>query len=154
REHRLPGLAAGIVHGDRLAWAAGPGVADIDARRRPDAGTLYRIASSAKTFTATLVMHLRDEGKLAPHDPAVQHLPEPEPAAASVAPIGTLTIRRMLSHESGLLGDPPGTDWSSATYEQNAVANLARAPEIGIRVPPNTQQKYSNLAYQLLGEIV
>jgi hypothetical protein len=60
----------------------------------------------------------------------------------------------MLSHESGLLGDPPGTDWSSARYEQDPVVNLARASEIGLRVPPNTQQKYSNLAYQLLGEIV
>jgi hypothetical protein len=32
--------------------------------------------------------------------------------------------------------------------------NLARVAEIGTRIPPNVQQKYSNLAYQLLGEIV
>src|SRR5690242_17226270 len=154
REHRLPGLAAGVVHGDELVWTAGPGFADVGARTRPNAGTLYRIASITKTFTATLVMQLRDEGLLALDDPAVEHLPELEAADASVAPISALTIRRMLSHESGLLGDPPGTDWSSARYEANAAANLARAPEIGIRVPPNTQQKYSNLGYQLLGEIV
>lgn len=154
REHRLPGLAAGVVHRDELVWTAGPGFADIGARTRPDAGTLYRIASITKTFTATLVMQLRDEGLLALDDPAVEHLPELEAADVSVAPINALTIRRMLSHESGLLGDPPDTDWSSARYEPDPVANLARAPEIGIRVPPNTQQKYSNLGYQLLGEIV
>jgi CubicO group peptidase (beta-lactamase class C family) len=154
REHRLPGLAAGIVHDDRLVWSAAPGFADIADRRRPDTGTLYRIASITKTFTATLIMQLRDEGRLALDDPAVEHLPELEAADSTVGPISAVTIRRMLSHESGLLGDPPGTDWSAARYEQDAAVNLARAGEIGLRVPPNTQQKYSNLAYQLLGEIV
>ena len=33
-------------------------------------------------------------------------------------------------------------------------ANLERASEIGARIPPNTQPKYSNMGYQLLGEIV
>ena len=154
REHRLPGLAAAIVHGDRLVWSAGPGFADIAERRRADTGTLYRIASITKTFTATLIMQLRDEGRLALDDPAVAHLPELEAADSTVGPITGVTIRRMLSHESGLLGDPPGTDWSSARYEQDPAVNLGRAAEIGLRVPPNTQQKYSNLAYQLLGEIV
>src|SRR5205085_11009034 len=130
--------------GGAVVGPAGPGFADIGARPRPDAGTLYRIASTTKTVTATLVMQLRDEGLLALDNPAVEHLPELEAADASVAPISALTIRRMLSHESGLLGDPPGTDWSSARYEADAAANLARAPEIGIRVPPDTQQKYPN----------
>ncbi|HET6849067.1 MAG TPA: serine hydrolase domain-containing protein [Gaiellales bacterium] len=154
REHRLPGLAAAIVHGDHLAWSAAPGFADVAARRRPNTATLYRIASITKTFTATLIMQLRDEGRLALDDPAVEHLPELSEADSAVGPISAVTIRRMLSHESGLLGDPPGTDWSSATYEEDPVVNLARADQIGLRVPPNTQQKYSNLAYQLLGEIV
>jgi CubicO group peptidase (beta-lactamase class C family) len=60
----------------------------------------------------------------------------------------------MLSHESGLVGDPPGTDWASAAYEASPAANLARVAEIATTVPPSTQQKYSNLAFQLLGEIV
>lgn len=34
-------------------------------------------------------------------------------------------IRRLLSHESGLLGDPPGTDWSVPVYEGDPAANLA-----------------------------
>jgi CubicO group peptidase (beta-lactamase class C family) len=52
------------------------------------------------------------------------------------------------------MGDPPGTDWSGPVYEPDPAANLARAGEIATSIPTNDQQKYSNLAYQLLGEIV
>ena len=154
KEHRLPGAAVGIVHGDALAWFAGVGFADIAEHRAPDVTTLYRVASITKTFTGTAIMQLRDEGLLHLDDPAVVHLPE---LASGVSPFGaleTVTIRRMLSHESGLQGDPPGTDWWVPDYEGSAERNLARAGEITTTIPPNTQQKYSNLAYQLLGEIV
>jgi CubicO group peptidase (beta-lactamase class C family) len=154
REHRLPGAAVGIVHGDELVWSAGTGFADIEARRAPNARTLYRVASITKTFTGTAIMQLRDEGRLHLDDPAVAHLPELRDAESPFGPIETVTIRRLLSHESGLMGDPPGTDWTEPIYEGDARASLARVAEIGTRVAPNTQQKYSNLGYQLLGEIV
>jgi CubicO group peptidase (beta-lactamase class C family) len=56
----LLGAAAGVVHGDELAWAAGEGFADTGAQVASDPGTLYRIASIPKTFTGTAVMQLRD----------------------------------------------------------------------------------------------
>ena len=57
-----PGAAAGVVHGDELAWAAGAGFADTGTQVTSDPGTLYRIASITKTFTGTAVMQLRDAG--------------------------------------------------------------------------------------------
>jgi Beta-lactamase len=60
----------------------------------------------------------------------------------------------MLSHESGLLGDPDGTDWAVPAYEGAAERTLSRPAQIAVMVPPHSQHKYSNLAYQLLGEIV
>jgi CubicO group peptidase (beta-lactamase class C family) len=154
RDQRLPGAAAGVVVGDRLVWSGGYGFADVAARRAPDAHTLYRIASITKTFTATAVLQLRDLGRLDLDDPIIAHVPELRAAASSFGPIESVTIRRLLSHESGLVGDPPGTDWTLRRYEGDIAANLARVTEIGTMVPPNTQQKYSNLGYQLLGEIV
>ncbi|HEX9123198.1 MAG TPA: serine hydrolase domain-containing protein [Actinomycetota bacterium] len=154
KEHRLPGAAVGVVRGDGLVWSAGVGFADVGERRAPEPTTLYRIASITKTFTGTAIMQLRDEGRLHLDDPAVSHLPELRGAASPFGPIETLTIRRMLSHESGLQGDPPGTDWTAIAYESVVDRNLERVTEIGTRVPPNSQQKYSNIAYQLLGEIV
>jgi CubicO group peptidase (beta-lactamase class C family) len=153
REHRLPGASVAVVHGDDLAWSAGVGFCDIGAWRAPDEGTLYRVASITKTFTGTAIMQLRDEGRLGLDDPVAGHLPELR-AGAGVGSIDNVTIRMLLSHESGLMGDPPGTDWHGPTYQGAPAANLARAAEIGTRVPPYTQQKYSNMGYQLLGEVV
>jgi D-alanyl-D-alanine carboxypeptidase len=154
KEHRLPGAAVGIVHGDKLVWSKGIGFADIKKKRRADSKTLYRIASITKTFTATAVMQLRDQGKLALDDPLVTYLPELAVARSTFAPIEGLTIRRLLSHESGLQSEPPDTDFSGVLYESEAAKNLARAADISLTVPPNTQWKYSNLGYQLLGELV
>jgi D-alanyl-D-alanine carboxypeptidase len=154
KQNRLPGAAVGVVHGDDLVWSAGVGFADVAARRAPEPITLYRVASITKTFTGTAIMQLRDEGLLHLDDPAVAHLPELRGAASPFGAIETVTIRRMLSHESGLTSEPPGTDWTLPAYEGLVDRNLVRVAEIGTRIPPNTQPKYSNLAYQLLGEIV
>jgi CubicO group peptidase (beta-lactamase class C family) len=154
KEHRLPGAAVGVVHDGELAWAGGVGFADRASKRPSDRKTLYRIASITKTFTATAVMQLRDQGKLALDDPAIVYLPELEAAQSPLGPIEGLTLRRMLSHESGLQSEPPGTDWSDVVYEDDPGRTMARVAEIATRVPVHTQWKYSNLAYQLLGEIV
>jgi CubicO group peptidase (beta-lactamase class C family) len=150
----LPGAAAGVVVADELAWAAGAGFADLGAQVASDPGTLYRIASITKTFTGTAVMQLRDGGQLDLDDPAVKYLPELRGAVSPFAAIEAVTIRRMLSHESGLATEPPGTDWSVPAYQGDPQLTLARPGDIAAMLPPNVQHKYSDLAYQLLGEIV
>jgi D-alanyl-D-alanine carboxypeptidase len=155
RQNRLYGAAAGVVRGDELVWADGAGFADLQARRPAGPGALYRIASVTKTFTGTAIMQLRDAGKLDLDDPAVRWLPELT-GSGSPETIGQVTIRRLLSHESGLTSEPPGTDWGlpDLAYQGHAQRSLARAAEIVTAIGPNQQPKYSNLGYQLLGEIV
>ncbi len=154
KEHRIPGVAAGVVHGADLVWSAGVGHADIASARPAAPDVLYRIASITKTFTGTAIMQLRDRGLLHLDDPAVTYLPELRDASSPFGAIETVTLRRLLSHESGFMGDPPGTDWATPTYEGEAARNLERVAEMGTKIPPNAQQKYSNIGYQLLGEIV
>jgi CubicO group peptidase (beta-lactamase class C family) len=155
RENRLYGAAAGVVHGDELVWAGGAGFADLAAGRHSGPDVLYRVASITKTFTGTAILQLRDAGKLDLDDPVVKWVPE---LADSASPetIGGVTIRRLLSHESGLVSEPPGTDFMALqpSYQGVVARNLERAGEIFTAVPPNTQLKYCNLGYQLLGEIV
>jgi CubicO group peptidase (beta-lactamase class C family) len=143
-----------VVHGDDLAWSRGIGFANVESRMAPEPTTLYRIASITKTFTGTAIMQLRDEGRLHLDDPAVKFIPELRGASTPFGDIDAVTIRRMLSHESGLMSEPPGTDWRAPSYEGNVSRNLARMAEIGTKVPTNSQWKYSNLAFQILGEIV
>jgi len=154
RQNRLPGAAAGVVHGDELAWMAGAGFADTGAQRPSRPETLYRIASITKTFTGTAIMQLRDAGQLGLDDPAVDYLPGLRGAVSPFTTTEAVTIRRMLSHESGLATEPPGTDWSVPVYQGAPEVTLGQAGDIVLKLPPNGQHKYSDLAYQLLGEIV
>ncbi len=155
RDNRLYGAAAGIVHRGELAWSGGAGYADLAAGRRSGPDVLYRIASITKTFTGTAIMQLRDATRLDLDDPVVKWIPE---LAGSASPetIGAVTIRRLLSHESGLVSEPPGTDFLAGEprYEGAMARNLERVAEIFTAVPPNTQPKYCNFGYQLLGEVV
>jgi CubicO group peptidase (beta-lactamase class C family) len=153
-DNRLPGGVAGVVYGDELAWSAGAGFADLAARRAADPAMLYAIASITKTFTGTAIMQLRDAGQLDLDDPAVAWLPELRQAVSPFGPIEGVTIRRMLSHESGLPAEPPGTDWAVPAYQDDPEQTLRRAGEIAVTLAPNAQHKYSDLAYQLLGAIV
>ena len=154
RDNRLYGAAAGVVHGTELVWSGGAGFADAAAGRPSGADVLYRIASITKTFTGTAVMQLRDTGLLDLDDPAVKWIPELSDSA--IPQIGAVTIRRLLSHESGLVSEPPGTNFLAVEprYEGLAARNLERVADIFAAVPPNTQTKYCNLGYQLLGEVV
>ena len=153
KEHRLPLATLPVVQANLLPYTAGIRFRDDLVGPTADDTTLYRVASVTKTFTGTAIMQLRDEGRLGLDDPVVAHVPELS-AAVGVSPIESVTIRRLLSHESGLMGDAPGTNWEGPTYQGSVTANLERASEIGARIPPNTQPKYSNMGYQLLGEVV
>jgi CubicO group peptidase (beta-lactamase class C family) len=72
KDNRLYGAAAGVVHGNELAWSDGAGFADAAAERQSSADTLYRIASITKTFTGTAILQLRDEARLNLDDAAVR----------------------------------------------------------------------------------
>jgi CubicO group peptidase (beta-lactamase class C family) len=154
RQERLPGAVAGVVCGNELAWLAGTGFAEVATGKATDPAMLYGIASITKTFTGTAIMQLRDAGRLGLDDPAVAWLPELGSMVSPFGPVDGVTIRRMLSHESGLPAEPPGTDWAIPAYQGAPEATLRRAGEISVRFPPHAQHAYSDLAYQWLGEIV
>src|SRR5215831_6873641 len=68
-----PGVAYGIVAGGELVHSGGSGERWLGGPT-PDAGTVFRIASMTKSFTAAAVLALRDEGRLALDDPAEPRL--------------------------------------------------------------------------------
>src|SRR5256885_6758137 len=63
-----PGVAYGIVAGGRLVHSGGWGERWLGGPT-PDAGTVFRIASMTKSFTAAAGLALRGDGRLAPGDP-------------------------------------------------------------------------------------
>jgi len=141
---RLPSLAAAVVRADETIWSGAVGLADIEARIEATADTQYRVGSITKTFTAVSVMQLRDAGKLDLDDRLEQHLP----GVANGSP----TIRRMLSHLSGLQRE---AGEMFVTGEVPTIEQILDAMGGYEQVlPASRAHHYSNLAYGLLGEVV
>lgn len=153
RTSHLPGASVGIVRDGRLAWTLGVGHADVAARRLPDQRTLYRVASITKTFTATAVLQLRDEGRLRLDDPAVRFIPELAAVRNPFGPIEDITIRRLLMHTSGLQGEEPSDD-PDVAGEHLAADIPGLLDRVRVAIPPETDHKYCNLGYILLGLVV
>jgi CubicO group peptidase (beta-lactamase class C family) len=142
---RLPSLSAAVFRGGELVWSEAVGLGDVDRRVEATTETQYAIASITKTFTAAAMLQLRDEKRLDLDDPLSRHLPE--------AAHGTPTLRRMLSHASGLQREPPGEIWETLEFpdEEELLRRLEDAEQV---LPPAADWHYSNLAYALLGQVV
>jgi CubicO group peptidase (beta-lactamase class C family) len=154
KDNRLPGAAAGVIFEDKVAWSGGAGYADTASGMTADSATMFCVASITKTFTGTAIMQLRDDSRLQLDEPIATFIPELRKIALPTSEIDAVTVRRMLAHESGLASEPPGTDWTIPSYEGMAARTLERVADIATRIPPDQHPKYSNLAYQFLGEVV
>ena len=144
-ERRLPSVSAAVARYGEIIWSETIGLAVVEPREETSSETQYRVGSITKTFTAAAVLRLRDDGALALDDPIGKHL-----RGASDA---TPTIRRLLSHASGLQRELPGASWETLGFPaaEELVASLGDAEEV---LEPGRHWHYSNLAFALLGQVV
>ena len=150
---RDAGMAAAIVDNGEIVWFTGVGHADLESRQPPDQLTTSRVASITKTFTATAIMKLRDAGMLELEDPLVLHIPEFAAARALAGTLEGVTIKRLLTHHSGLSTETPLPTWAKPEFPE--IDRVIDAfPDTEIVIPQDSQWKYSNLGFGLLGEVV
>jgi CubicO group peptidase (beta-lactamase class C family) len=141
-EARLPSLVAGIVRDGGLAWHGARGRVG-GAPPGPD--TQYRIGSISKTFTALLVMRLRDEGALALTDRFEEHVPG--------SPFGDRTVGQLLAHGGGVQAETSG-EWWERTPVGSWDEVVAQLDEHATPHAPGRRFHYSNLGFGALGELV
>lgn len=124
-EERHVGVIA-LVQRDGRTWLGAAG--DYQGKREADPGDLFDIGSTGKTFLATVVLQLVEEGRLSLDDTVERWLPGKVDGGRRVL------IRHLLNHTSGLTVTPSG----------------------GITVihAPGSVYGYSNTDYGLLGNIV
>jgi CubicO group peptidase (beta-lactamase class C family) len=144
QEKRLPSISAAVLRDGQLIWETAVGVADVEAGREATPDTQYRIGSITKTFTAVAIMQLRDAGKLDLEDTLDRHVD-------GVA--HTPSIRRLLSHSSGLQRETHDESWLTLRFAppEELLETLAQAEVV---LPPGARFHYSNLAFALLGIVV
>jgi CubicO group peptidase (beta-lactamase class C family) len=131
----------------------GAGRSAVDADAAPSSSTLFRIGSVTKTFTATAVMRLHQLGRLALDDPLAAHVPEAALIRNPFGPVDQITIRRLLSHRSGLQGEAPLPYWETLRFPDESEL-LDSLDGVGVVVAPGEVMKYSNLGYALLGAAI
>ncbi|NJP51264.1 beta-lactamase family protein [Streptomyces sp. SBST2-5] len=141
-EGRVPSLVATVVRGGAAVWSGARTAVDGAAA---DEHVQYRIGSITKTFTAVLVLRLRDEGVLDLGDPLEKHLPG--------TGVGEATIAQLLAHAGGLAAETPGPWWerTPGSLRPELADVLGERPLVH---PVGRRFHYSNPGYALLGALI
>jgi CubicO group peptidase (beta-lactamase class C family) len=145
---QIPGVAVGVVEQGHLVYARGFGYRDVDKHLPVTPDTLFPLGSCSKTFTATAIALLADEGRIALDTPVRTYLADfslQDPVASA-----TLTPRDLLTHMSGL----PRHDffWYEAPFSRDELYDRLRFLEPS--GPPREQWRYNSLMFVVAGRIV
>jgi len=144
----IPGVAVGVWTGGRENYAV-HGVTSIENSLPVDRDTLFVLGSVTKSYTASALMVLVEQGKVALDAPVRRYVPEfalPDEQAAA-----EITVMQLLNHTSGL-------DWrlSANTGEgDDALAGqVACLAESNLIAPPGARPSYSQVGFNVLGRII
>ena len=169
---RVVGIAAHVVRRDGTVvydGAAGLRDPDADDPVRPD--TLFRLASMTKPITATAVLMLVDEGRIALDDPVGRFVPElasplvQEMPGRAVPAVRQPTVRDLLRHTSGLsyrFMNVPGiaedyerldVDDGMAAPDLSLDENMRRLSRAPLQAQPGARWGYG-LSFDVLGAVV
>ncbi len=148
----IPGIAWGVIRDGSLAHTGATGTIRDGEERRPDADTVFRIASMTKSFTAATVLLLRDAGRIRLDEPVATYVPELAGWRPPNDDAGAVTVRQLLTMSAGLPTDDPWGDRQQG-LALDAFADLLRAGPT-FAWPPGTVFDYSNLGYGILGRVI
>jgi Tol biopolymer transport system component len=119
--------------------------------RRPTGSQRFRVGSVTKTFTATIVLELVEEGTLRLGSTLEDHVP-------GVIPRGDeITIRQLLQHRSGLANFTDYPSWLERALRSPStrpIDTLRFAGSKPLVFAPGTQERYSNTNYIALGLVI
>ncbi|MDO5627361.1 MAG: serine hydrolase domain-containing protein [Mobilicoccus sp.] len=147
---RVPGVQVCVRVGDEVLLSDAFGTAD--AERGVDLTThhLFRVASHSKTFTATAIMQLREDGVLGLDDRLSRWLPQFEGHD-----LGPVTLRELLGHQGGIVRDGDDADYWQLRHEFPTEEQLLdMLTDHGVVFEPNRHFKYTNYGYSLLGLVI
>jgi CubicO group peptidase (beta-lactamase class C family) len=150
---KIPGLALGVMRNGKIIKAQGYGLCNVELDVPVKPETIFQTGSVGKQFTATAVMMLVEEGKIAPNDKISKYVAE--------APVGwkEITVRNLLTHTSGI--PDYGSDENTKTkkiidlrvdYAEEELVH--RFAELPLDFAPGSKWSYSNSGYVILGVLI
>ncbi|HYZ84779.1 MAG TPA: exo-beta-N-acetylmuramidase NamZ domain-containing protein, partial [Bryobacteraceae bacterium] len=145
RADELPGAVVIVGRRNGIVYQKAYGNRSVVPTREPmTLDTIFDIASLTKVVaTTTSIAKLVEQGKVRINDPVTKYLPEFQAGRSDI------TVRQLLTHTSGMRPDVDlKPEWSG--YETGIRLALLDKPI----APPNTRYMYSDINFDLLGEIV
>lgn len=139
KNHRFNGNVL-IAEKGHVVYQKSFGYADVGNKRLNTRTSVFSIASITKTFTATAILQLEEQGKLNTNDLVKQYLPE--------FPYPTITIRHLLSHTSGIPTYGPLFDSIRLANPDTVFINKDILPRYALVKPPLNFQPGENGQYQ------
>lgn len=146
----LPGVAALVLKDGKPLLRKGYGMANVELGVPIQPEHVFRIGSTTKLFTATAIMLLVDEGRIALDAPVSRYLPQAPKHWNKV------TVEHLLTHTSGIpnLTMDSGYWRTTARLEHTLDQLVAPARQRPLLSAPGTVFAYNNTGYHLLGQIV
>ncbi|MCB0662958.1 MAG: beta-lactamase family protein [Saprospiraceae bacterium] len=147
KKNLLMGSIAFSQNGN-LVYAKAVAYANIDKQIKADTGTKYRIGSVSKLFTATMIMQLVAEGKLALEDSIARFFPQ-WPNAQEI------TIEHLLRHQSGIFNFGKSKNRKYKHANPQTIAEIISLFETAqVAFPPGKKVDYNNANYVVLSLII
>ncbi len=146
-EHRVPGMAIGIIDNGVLR-TRGLGVTNVEDPLPVTDHTVFPIASISKTFAATAMMRLVEQGKVDLNAPVRKYLPEFTVRDAAVS--RDVTVWHLLTHTSGWEGQVSGPERGEDTL-RNFVTTIADLMQVA---PPGAAWSYNNAGFSVAGRVI
>ncbi len=146
---KAAGFAVAIVEKDKVIYAKGFGVKDIQSKEPVTPNTLFAIGSCTKAFTASLIGMLAEEGKLDYDEPVRKYLPMLEFYNNDMNNL--ITLRDMMSHKTGL----PRHDISwYLNQSENRDSLIQRIKYMEPTYRPKEKYQYNNFMFLAQGVVV
>ena len=149
-EQRIAGMTLVVVRDGTVIYGKGYGYADRETARPVKPEDRFEIGSISKSFTATAIMLLVEDGKISLDDKLDKFIASAPPQWSGI------TIRHLLSHTSGLPeypDDPTFTDLlANKILREDDMLGRFKAYPLGWE--PGTKYRYSNVGYDILGIVV
>jgi CubicO group peptidase (beta-lactamase class C family) len=140
-EWKVPAVAIAVVQKGETALLKAYGQRDVEAGLATTTQTQFTICSITKTFTATGLAMLVDEGRLDWTKPVRDYVPEFRLHDAVAT--DRITVRDLLSHHTGL----PRHDWIWMPGDRSRAEMLTAMRYIEPSRDVRTTYQYSNLGY-------
>lgn len=147
-EHHVPGASLAVLSGGTVHELA-TGVLHRGTGVEVTTDSVFQMGSIAKIYTATMIMQLSEAGRLNLDAPVTDVLPAF--SVADSAATGEITVRRLLSHTSGLTCD---FNHNSGRGDDCLAKYVEAAKNVALDCPPGSAISYSSVGYNVLGRII